>query len=171
MTIEKSSEPHPPWKLARYAASFLLNCVLASVLTNALTAPFEPRLSTIRTQTSRAISQIELSSAVLALVLGAYVSWRWKWLSATARYIWVAGLLWLARGVSESLKLQTSSALYGQDLIHTAYSLISGAGCTHDVRNCLAWADYPLQSWRTIFYSVGAVCAAVYISIRNRRGA
>lgn len=160
-------------KLGRHAASFILNCVLATVGTNMLTAPFEPGRLAKHLQMSQLIFRSELSSAVVAFTLGAFVSWKWKWLSAAARYVWVVGLLWLVLGLSKTMGLQASSVLSQQDFIHTAYSLISGADCIDDFRACAVWGDYPLQLWRTIFYSAGAVCITAYgyfgARLRSRR--
>lgn len=132
MAIGKNPEAHLLLKLARYAGSFALNSVLASVGTNMLTVPFEPR--------------------------------------------WMAQHLQMSHMVprSELLPPGRSSVLYQQGPIQTiqmAYSLISGADCINNARTCLVWADYPLQCWRTIFYSAGAACTAGYVYVRKQRGA
>jgi hypothetical protein len=96
-------------------------------------------------------------SAVVAFGLGYFVYYKWR--SASAKWIFVAGLCWFGWGALEFWLGQRDLRVVSAG--HTVYWEMSGIGCnSFDTQSCLDYIQYTLLLLRTIFYSAGAFCCS-----------
>jgi hypothetical protein len=144
--------------IARFTGAFLLNLILAMACTNALTSAYQqasqnPRFSQIIVKTI-------FLSGLSAFGLGCFVYRTWR--STSAKWIWVAGLVWFGYGAIQHQLEQPKLSVLVEG--RSTFWGMAGVGCDLDVTNCRDWAIYTLQFLRTACYSAGAVFWAAILN-------
>jgi len=138
----------------RTAGSLLLNLLLAVFGTAVIQTPLD---SLIKVHTIPEIVQrSDWLSAVCACLLG-YVVYR-LWRPYIARWLWVAGIGWIAFRVILLLPAQHVSALYPAQHV-SIWSALSGTGCSEGITavGCRNWLQFTIPSLRMVAYSTGAI--------------
>jgi hypothetical protein len=140
--------------LLKAAAVYVLNCVLAVILTVEVTSPFHhlPRFSDPVLVMHREL----FLSAVGAFGVGFSVYWTWR--QPASKWVWVAGAFWFAwRAVPLWLEQRAMPFEAG----HTLFGWMSGGECSSRfLQSCLDAIYYSVPSVRVIFFSAGAYCAS-----------
>ena len=138
----------------RTAGSLLLNLLLAVFGTAAIQTPLS---SMIKVRTIPEIVQRgDWLSVVCACLLG-YVVYR-LWRPSIARWLWVAGIGWIAFRIILLLPAQHVSALFPAQHV-SIWSALSGTGCSEGIVavGCRNWLQFTIPSLRIVAYSTGAI--------------
>ena len=143
-----------PAQAARSAGTFLLNVIVACVVTNIITSPFSHASGA--TNIPQMMWKQEWLNAAASFGLG-YSVYRW-WQPATSKWVWMAGLCWFAQRAARFWLEQRAFSVVVSG--HTIYWEMSGFGCGIELESCRDWSLYTLQLLRTVFYSVGALCCS-----------
>jgi hypothetical protein len=130
-------------RLLRETGLFVFHLFIALMGTAVVESSIFPL---IRGDTPRMfLFQANLLNASIAFAWGYFVYWRWQ--TAPAKWIWVAGLLWFGQRL----------------LLHAKYGSMvwemSGIGCAedHDPSACESFLVYTLLALRVVSYSAGAL--------------
>jgi hypothetical protein len=142
-------------KFVRTTGLYLLNLVVAAVVTDMLASPF---LHTASDGTMATMLKRDVVNGLAAFGLGYFVYRRWR--QGSSKWVWVAGFCWFGqRAVRLWFAPSPFGILYPD---HTVFRQLSGSGCNSEmIQSCSDWIVYTLPLLRTTFYSFGAFCCSI----------
>lgn len=131
-------------RIVRRCAAFLANVLAAFIGTTVLESPISPLVKVFAHSAASMVIREWICSIALAALIGFSAQRRWK--TNSARWIWVAGVLWLAFGLTQ----------FGDPWL-----TFSGIRCA-EFRGypCIAFWNFTVPLIRTIAYSIAAFLAA-----------
>ena len=138
-------------------AIFFLNLAAAVIGTAVVDSPFRTPFLPLAWSTRMRVE--DGLSAVTAFAIGYFVFRRWK--TDWAKWIWVAGVIWLARRL---IQMWDGPSVFGGSYAVPPglFWEFSNHTLPPDPESLNNWAQYWLVLLRTSFYSAGAFCCASY---------
>jgi hypothetical protein len=140
--------------LLRAAAIYFLNLLLATIVTGVVRHPF--MYFEVQSDPYFMLAREYILSALAGFGVGFSIYWTWR--QKASKWVWAAGLLWFAyRAIS--LWTEQRGTPFGNP--HGLLSQISGSNCSYtSVQSCLDAVNSSVPLVRTVFYSLGALCAS-----------
>jgi hypothetical protein len=139
-------------KATRAVLLFVGNCLTASIGPAALERPI---ILLIRPRpTMAAYVREDVATSALALGLGAFVWWKWRY--GAAKWTWIVGLCWF---LQRALRWRFGEG--AQSPHSLAWEMSGGGGA--DVNAAFDWLDYTIPLLRMSFYSLGAALCSRFI--------
>jgi hypothetical protein len=125
-----------------FAVNFCAAALVTNYFSNELSHVFPPKTS------AGLLHREYIIGALIALALGYFVFYKWR--SAPAKWVWIAGVLWFAREAVPLLSAGPYSVLAAQA------SFMAKVQVLFDPVNNPSLFVYVFVLERTIFYSAGA---------------
>jgi hypothetical protein len=131
-------------QIGRRCAAFLANVLAAFIGTAVLESPISPLVKVFAHSAASMVIREWICSIALAALIGFLAQRRWK--TNSARWVWVAGVLWFAFGLTQ----------FGDPWL-----TFSGIRCA-EFRGypCVAFWSFTVPLIRTIAYSIAAFLTA-----------